>query len=363
MSDVIDADTHVIESEGVWRFFDDDLCRRKPALVAFPDPDTGAVGHRWIIDGEVVPKPNGKGGVFLHTPPMNEQEAVELDWACRSLTDPATRIAHASRMGVAVQVVYPTMFITYLTDDVELEVALCRSFNRFMADVWAQGEGRLRWVAPLPLRSIDASIEEMHFAKEHGAVGILFRGIEGERSVAEPYFDPVYAEASRLDLPVCIHTGSGSSTFTEMCDSRYMSNFAHIRLLPLIAFHDLVFNRVPERFPGLRFGFIEATASWVPFLVHFLKRRAKRDQRTVEELGPQLFEKYRLYVACEADEDIPYLMQYTGENNLLIGSDYGHHDQSAEPELLSVLRSRGDVSSQVVEKILTENPRRFYAIQ
>ena len=283
MAGVIDADTHIIESENVWQFFDADLRQKKPALVAFPDPDNGTVSHRWIIDGDVVPKPNGRGGVFLHTPPMSEQEAVDLDWACRSLTDPATRVAHMQRMGVETQVVYPTMFITFLTHDVKLEIAMCRSFARFMAEVWAQSENRLRWIAPLPLRSIDASLEAMHFAKDNGAVGVLFRGIEEELSLAEPYFEPVYAEAERLNLPICIHTGSGSPTFTEMCNSRYMGNFAHIRLLPLIAFHDLIANKVPERYPNLRFGFIEAAASWVPFLLHFLNRRNRVNKG---QLGP-----------------------------------------------------------------------------
>jgi predicted TIM-barrel fold metal-dependent hydrolase len=227
MPQVIDSDTHVIESEQIWEFFDRDLYQRRPTLVEFPDPGTGRVGHRWVIDGAIFPKPHGRGGMALATPPMDEREAVEQDWACRSLTDPATRLAHKDRMGVGVQVIYPTLFIAYLTEDVGLEVALCRAYNRFMAGVWARGGNELRWVVVPPLRSIEASIEEMNFGKEHGAVGVLFRGMEGELSLADPYFYPIYTEAARLNLPVCIHTGAGSSTFTAMCDSRYTSNFAH----------------------------------------------------------------------------------------------------------------------------------------
>lgn len=37
--------------------------------------------------------------------------------------------------------------------------------------------------------------------------------------------------------------------------------------------------------------------------------------------GPALFQDYLIYVACEADEDIPYLLNYMGEDNLMIGSD------------------------------------------
>ncbi|HTE84944.1 MAG TPA: amidohydrolase family protein [Dehalococcoidia bacterium] len=362
MNGIIDADTHVIESEEIWGYFDPALAGKKPALVAFPDPSTGTTTHRWVIDGKLFPKPHGKGGVFLATPPMDAKQAVDLDWACRSLNDTTTRIQHKDRMGVQTQVVYPTLFLAYLTDDQALDIALARSYNRFLAHAWAESVNQLRWVVVPPLQSIDASIEELNYGKQNGAVGVFFRGMEGERSLADPYFFPLYAEAERLDMPVCVHTGAGAPALTEMCDSRLTAAFSHIRLLPLMAFHDLVYNRVPEQFPALRFGFIEAAASWMPFLLHFLRRRIRMEKRSTEQLGPKLCREYRMFVACEADEDIPYLLNHIGKANLLIGSDYGHHDQSAQPDLVSYIQAREDVPPAVVDKILRENPRRFYAI-
>jgi predicted TIM-barrel fold metal-dependent hydrolase len=64
--------------------------------------------------------------------------------------------------------------------------------------------------AILPLRDIEASLTEMRWAKEQGAVGIFFRGMEGNLTLDNPYFSPVYGLAEELDLTVCIHTGSGS---------------------------------------------------------------------------------------------------------------------------------------------------------
>lgn len=55
-------------------------------------------------------------------------------------------------------------------------------------------------------------------------------------------------------------------------DNQRNSTFPHNRILPLIAFRDLVANKIPERFPDLRFGFIEASAGWIPFLIHALRR-------------------------------------------------------------------------------------------
>ena len=40
--------------------------------------------------------------------------------------------------------IYPTLFLIYLTDDVQLEIAVCRAYNRFVAQAWEQSGGRLR---------------------------------------------------------------------------------------------------------------------------------------------------------------------------------------------------------------------------
>ena len=49
--------------------------------------------------------------------------------------------------------------------------------------------------------------------------------------------------------------------------------------------------------------------------------------------NPQdLFRNYRFWVACEADEELPHLLNYIGEDHIVIGSDYGHNDPSKESE-------------------------------
>ena len=75
-----------------------------------------------------------------------------------------------------------------------------------------------------------------------------------------------------------------------------------------------------------------------------------------------MFRDYRIYVACEVDEDIPYLAQFIGEDNLLIGSDYGHNDPAEEKALVQTMRSREDLPPGLVEKILCANPKKFYGI-
>ena len=359
MPAVIDADTHVIESESVWDFFDEEMAHRKPQLVPGADPHTGAVRNFWIIDGRFVPHPPGKGGQALATPPIEDDVRNSTAWAKRAMTDVDARLEDATSMGVAMQIVYPTLFIGFLTHDVALEVALARSYNRFMADACSRSGGRMRWVVVPPLRDLDKTMEELHFGKENGACGVLFRGIEKDRSLAEPYFFPVYEEAQRLGLPICIHTGPGSPTLTEFFDSRISFVFPDVRLLPVMAFYDLACSKIPEKFPDLRWGFIEAASSWTPYLVHFLHRRLRVPR---SEFGPAYFRDNRLFIACEADEDLPYILDHIGEDNMITGSDYGHGDQSAEPELVQLLLGREDVPPPVMTKILADNPARFYGL-
>lgn len=363
MAGVIDADTHIAEPEAMWKFFDEDMHPRRPVLTSITD-DTlyGARNKFWLIDGNIFPKPSGKGGFRLVTPAASTLETERNDSlvASREITDVGVRLKDMDRLGVDAQVIYPTLFLVYLTEDVDLDIALAKAYNRYMWEIQEKAGGRMRWTAVLPLRSVDASIDEMRLAKEHGAVGIFFRGMEGERTLDDPYFFPVYEEANSLEMPICIHTGSGCPTLTNMFNLERNHTFHHGRVLPIFAFRDIIHNRIPEMFPKLRFGFIEASAGWVPFLLHILRRLLK--QQFQFDSSVELFQKYRLFVACEADEDIPYLIRYMGEDNIVIGSDYGHNDPSFEPELARTIRSREDLSPAIADKILSENPRQLYNI-
>jgi len=183
MQPVIDADTHIAESEAMWQMIDGNMYPRRPVLLSLPD-DTlyGGWNATWLIDGNIFPKPVGKGGFRLVTPSASKIQSNRRDIqiACRELTDVEARLADMDRGGIAAQVVYPTLFLIYLTDDAELDVALCRAYNRFMAQACAKSHDRIHWVTIPPLRCIEESVKELKWAKQNGAVGVFFRGMEGD---------------------------------------------------------------------------------------------------------------------------------------------------------------------------------------
>ena len=51
-----------------------------------------------------------------------------------------------------------------------------------------------------------------------------------------------------------------------------------------------------------------------------------------------------------------------GEDNMIMGSDYGHQDQSTEDGMVAVMRRKKSITPAVIEKILCDKPRRFYGL-
>jgi predicted TIM-barrel fold metal-dependent hydrolase len=134
----------------------------------------------------------------------------------------------------------------------------------------------------------------------------------------------------------------------------------------------IIVNNIPTKYPKLRFGCIEAGASWAPLVDYDVRRRVKNNEDRVSVLsGPRtllagnIFKENRVYVTCQVDEDLPYILKYVGEDNLIVGSDYTHRDPSMELEFRALLQRRadqGEIPKSAVQKILYDNPKAFYGL-
>ena len=80
MPGIIDADTHIAESESMWKYFDEKMYHRRPVMVAAPE-DTiyRDFNVLWLIDGNIFPKSAGKGGFLLGTPTEPSQIDLATD--------------------------------------------------------------------------------------------------------------------------------------------------------------------------------------------------------------------------------------------------------------------------------------------
>jgi predicted TIM-barrel fold metal-dependent hydrolase len=352
----IDADTHVDENDETWSYMSRSEQRYRPVLIRVP----GQKHAHWVYDG------------MLRQRTIRDDQKDGTTAETRELLDIAARLRDMDRMGVSTQIVYSTFFAQPITDRAEVEYALRRSYNRWLAERCSHSNGRLRWIVVPPLLSMDRAIEEVRWAKEHGAVGILKKGDEeAGHWPSESYFFPLYEEAERLDLPITFHVGSGTTFGRGLPPGT-----AYGGGTPVIhAFQSLITRGVPLRFPKLRWGFIEANASWLPYVVynlrHFVqtvKERPNVGGQTGEErinIAGSILETYNFYVSCQEDEDLRAIIAHVGEDYLLIGSDYTHNDFSSQLAYTNGLReraSKGDISQSAVQKIMCDTPRRFYGL-
>ena len=346
---VIDADTHVDESEATWRFIDGPAAKHAPINVsrgADAAPSAGPDGSRWWLVGDRIQPRVIRDGA--HHPSRERRE----------LEDVAGRVADMDRMGVDVQVIFPTFFIRYGPSDPVAEQAIAHSYNRWIAERCAESNGRLRWAAVLPLLDTDMAVEELHWAKENGACTVFKRGLDLEKQVGDPHFFPVYQEANDLDISISIHTGHP------------LPGREWDRGFPVIAgFNSIIMGGLPDKFPNLRFGFVEAGASWLPYSLAQMTTliRAKRllKRKQTFDLAKDLLRENRLFVTVDPVDDINYLLEFGAEDNLMVGTDYSHSDPSANLAALDEVRAwvdSGKVTEAVARKILDTNARTFYGL-
>src|SRR6266852_842290 len=279
---VIDADTHVDETEDTWEYILPSELNLKP-MVGFPaNPDPNRPLTRyWMIDGERQPR--------LRRSDEKTKTTVEA----RELLDVKVRLRDMDSLGVQTHVIYPTMFLIQPTLKPETDLAIKRSYNRWLGTRCDESGGRLRWACLPPVMDMDETLKELRWAKEHGAVGVLKKGDkEAGKYLADPYFYDLWKEAEALDLAICFHTGSGIFDRVPASEAAYA--VGRLQYPVLVAFQSLIQNGIPRKFPRLRFGFIEAGCGWLPYVLYNLERRIMRPGEGQGQAGGDGSAKYEL---------------------------------------------------------------------
>lgn len=333
----------------------------RPFAVTFPkDTYFGSHDAAWVIDYKIR--------LYAANPTiMSRAKQKGVDIPDQELADVPARLSAMDKMRIHHQVVFPSIWLGVLSENVELEAVLASSYNDFMAERCSHSNGRLHYVAVLPWRRPDLAVAEIKRVKPKGSLaGIFVRGMEWDHPLTDPAFRPIFEEAAAQDLPVCVHVGNGTSpTISRMLEGiprpRYGDPAPHINPLgnglvsaPFVvyAFQQIMSSDLLERYPTLRVGFMEAGAEWtVPMIRQLRERRGK----FIDDVLGQ-----RVFVACAVDEDLPHIIDRVGVDYLTTQTDYPHGDAFREDELMRSLKGRGDVSEADITRILEDNPQRLF---
>jgi predicted TIM-barrel fold metal-dependent hydrolase len=366
---VIDCDSHVEECEATFTYLEKRYWERRPLHVDLHGiPQNSTQDSYWLIDGHVHPRPVGQGATFGGSPPSSTLgRSKPFGIPSQTLDDVGSRLADMDRARIDVSVLYPTLFLTHLTEDARYEAALMRSYNTWLGERCAQAPERLKWGALIPLRSPEDAVAEVGRARELGAVALYTLGTAGDKLLDHESLDPVWDEAVRQRLPVAVHVGWSHPGLMMSCNDCFAAFGISFTLPVLMAFFSMTGWGVLDRHPDLRVAFLEAGGDWLPYMLdrldryHFVVR--EKFGRPVSRRKPSEYLKGgHIYLSIEGDEPmVPRVLDLAGDDHVMASADMPHAE--ARDNHLDEVSERSDISSAVKEKILTHNPARFYGLR
>ena len=159
-------------------------------------------------------------------------------------------------------------------------------------------------------------------------------------------------------MPICVHASAGNLEMFDLFGRG--SSLGQFKFGPINLFGSLITSELPKKFPDLRWGFIEVSAEWLPYVMNHLEiGYQKRDKRWP---GAHLLSANRIYVACQTTDDLPYILEHVGDHNIVLGTDYGHNDTSSEIDAMRRLKADRKISEDSVDKILGRNAQELYGL-
>jgi predicted TIM-barrel fold metal-dependent hydrolase len=358
---IIDADGHVQERNLPWEeLIAAPFKSRAPRAVK----DNRGVDFI-MMEGKLCPKPVGKGCSFVGAPRNRRPEATT------GMEDPAQRLKDMDLEGIDTAVLFGTSPFLSLpfVEDKDLACAISEVYNNWLAAYCKTDSRRLKGVALVPIQDPPAAVNELRrCVKDLGFVAVAtpVHSASG-KNLDHPDLLPFFAEAERLNVPVCVHVGAGDGTAAgiERFDHPFYTHAMTHPFEQMIAVLCIVVGGVLEKFPRLKVAFMEAGAGWIPYWMERLDEHYEYLQPTVPWLTRPPSEYMRggkLYYSFEPDEStIPFVANYVGEDVLIFASDYNHSDSKFPDTVKSIVR-REEIAPALMVKIMGGNAARLYGI-
>jgi len=257
------------------------------------------------------------------------------------------RLALLDEFGIDAAVMFPNYGLLWeqrLASDRVAQRANARAYNRFMADLCGEGAGRLFGVAHVLLHDPAWAVEEIARVRAQGVrLAMIAPAPVNGKPLSHPDFDPVWAAFSAEGVAPVFHVSEFESPIDpawrqgEQEDGEQLFDSIFLYLAPAIALANLILHGVLERFPDLRIGVVELTASWVPsFLLHidgasdfYTLRHGEPFHKLAERPSEYFLRQVR--VAALPYEMPNRLVPKVGEDTYMIGSDWPHAEGVADP--------------------------------
>ncbi|HUC38409.1 MAG TPA: amidohydrolase family protein [Acidimicrobiales bacterium] len=363
MSNVVDADGHVVEPLSAWESLPEEI---RPTIVA----DSNGFEHVTVGGTEILAVALGT----LATPGSRFSEPGDvrsLDEALPGGSDPVARLADMDDEGIDQAVLFPSVGLYFWAlDDPVAAIAIARAYNDWLASYCSADPQRLFGAAMLPAQDPEAAAAELRRAHtELGfAAGFVRPNPCRGRSLSHPAYEPIWEAAEETGIAIAVHEGSSVILPTLGSDRPFNPMILHAvshSFEEMLACAQLIAFGVLERHPEMRVVFLESSGGWAPFWMERLDEQAESFGAFCPEMRmrPSEYFARQCWISFEIDEQtLPVLAPIIGERRIVWGSDYPHHDATF-PGAVEVLRktiSPLDASTQAL--VLGENAAELYRL-
>jgi predicted TIM-barrel fold metal-dependent hydrolase len=332
---VVDADGHILEPLDLWaKYIDPKFRDRAPRIVKGDNGkerlviEEHAVGDSRIGIGRI-------GGVGARQGVVEADTMAYKDGKPGGF-DPHARIPDMDADGIDAVFLYPSLgLFSGAIHDPELAAAVCRAYNRWLADYCSPYPDRLFGIAMLPMQSVDLAIAEMRFARKDLGFRAGFlrpNPYHENKMINDPMYEPFWAAAEDLDLAIGFHEGAAAGMPQVGVDRFSGRGAQHIishTMEMMLACLAVIWGGVCEKHPKIRIAFLESGGGWIAPWLDRMDRHF--DDQGFNDSGltirPSELFRRNCWISFEPVEgSLHVLADYVGANKIMWATDYPHSD-------------------------------------
>jgi uncharacterized protein len=326
----ISADSHITEPPNCYvDYIDPKFRERAPRIKQLE-----GVGDAFVIEGMPTPVPLGLLAAAGKEPSKITTDGVAFEDLWRSGWDPKYRLADQDLDGVAAEMIYPTVGMLLCNhSDFDFKKACFEAYNRWLAEYCAEAPARLHGLAQVSMRTPEDGVAELKAVKAMGFRGVMMPGDPAVEDYDSRIYDPVWATAVELGLPLSFHilTTKSGSLAQNPRGPRINSFLSIIRGCQDIM-GTLIFSGVFDRHPGLKIVCVEADAGWVPHYMYRMDHAYKRHRYWMKapplDRLPSDYFAENIYVTFQDDWVAFKTKDLCNVRRLMWASDFPHSDST-----------------------------------
>jgi len=319
---LISADSHVMEPPDLW---------------------SKAIGQRY---GDRAPHLMesylGQKGQFFYTGRQvlkfgqTDHEAQKLGLQEAGYV-PEVRVEFQERAGVAAEVMNATFMLLIMQGRYYGVVrAAARVFNDWLAEFCSYDPKRFAGVAMIPMDDVEWAVEELDRVAKLGHKSAIIHLIppEGAPPYRDPIYDPFWARAEEMGMPITLHIITGRvpdplhfHTREEQEETPAMQIALMYEVMGVLA-NEFIFGQILDRFPGLKLVCSEFEISWIPTFMWRLDQMQEDFGYRLDlpklEMKASDYMRHRIWHGLIDDPYGAHAIREIGADRVMWGSDFPH---------------------------------------